>query len=142
MTLGSELVFDLESTEGSVDSGVRVGRLLLGTGAMVAIIIVIATQLMSGPTLREGGQAALTRPIVLDRPAVDRCEPLLPVGGELLAGFPRRWFEPVTEEAVDHNRIHLSGSTAALRLENGRELASIQWSTRSQTYHCVAYLAA
>jgi hypothetical protein len=51
MKFGFGLVFDLESTEGSVDSGVRVGRLLLGTGAMVAMIIVIAKQLLSGPTL-------------------------------------------------------------------------------------------
>jgi hypothetical protein len=142
---------------------------------------------------------------VLERPAVDRWESLIPVGDELLAGFSppmvrtgdrvcigfarvdfgredlpsslaryerqhadkmklneirslasvKSGFNTwhfieasnhidsitvflVTGEAVDHNRIHLSGPTAALRLENGRELASIQWSARSQTYHRVA----
>jgi len=42
-----------------------------------------------------------------------------------------------TGAAVGDERIHLSGSTGALRLENGRDLASIEWSTRSLTYRCV-----
>jgi hypothetical protein len=42
-----------------------------------------------------------------------------------------------TGEVVGNERIHLSGSIVALRLENDRDLASIEWSTRSQTYRCV-----
>jgi hypothetical protein len=38
---------------------------------------------------------------------------------------------------VGSERIHLTGTTAALRLENDRKLASIEWSTRSQTYRCM-----
>jgi hypothetical protein len=41
-----------------------------------------------------------------------------------------------TGAALGGERIHLSGSTAALRLENGRDLASIEWSTRSLRYRC------
>ena len=42
-----------------------------------------------------------------------------------------------TGEAVDGDRLLLAGSTGALRLENGRDLASIEWSTQSSTYRCV-----
>jgi hypothetical protein len=42
-----------------------------------------------------------------------------------------------TGAAVGDERIHLSGSTGALRLEHGRDLASIEWSTKSLTYRCV-----
>ena len=38
---------------------------------------------------------------------------------------------------VDGDRLLLAGSTGALRLENGRDLASIEWSTQSSTYRCV-----
>jgi hypothetical protein len=41
-----------------------------------------------------------------------------------------------TGAALGGERIHLSGSTAALRLENGRDLASIEWSTQSLRYRC------
>ena len=41
-----------------------------------------------------------------------------------------------TGAALGGERIHLSGSTIALRLENGRDLASIEWSARSLTYRC------
>lgn len=40
-------------------------------------------------------------------------------------------------EAVNGDRLLLAGSTGALRLENGRDLASIEWSTQSSTYRCV-----
>lgn len=35
------------------------------------------------------------------------------------------------------DRIHLSDSTIALRLEVGRDLLSISWSTRAQTFECL-----
>jgi hypothetical protein len=42
-----------------------------------------------------------------------------------------------TGAALGGERIHLSGSTAALRLEDGRDLASIEWSTKSLRYRCL-----
>lgn len=42
-----------------------------------------------------------------------------------------------TGESLSGERIHLSDSTIALRLENGRDLVSIRWSTRSQTFECL-----
>ena len=39
-------------------------------------------------------------------------------------------------ERVSDDRILLSGSIAALRLENDRDLVTIEWSTRSSTYRC------
>jgi hypothetical protein len=41
-------------------------------------------------------------------------------------------------ERVSDDRILLSGSIGALRLENDRDLASVEWSTRSSTYRCPA----
>lgn len=202
--VGSELVFARESAGESVGSVVRVRRVLVGTGVLLAIVIVTALQLLSEPTPLEGAQATPAGSIVLERPAVDGWEPLVPTAGELRAGFPAPmvWkadrvcigfaridfgpedFRPslarcvqhgaenmasneirpllsiksgfdtwhfieapdpidsikvylATGEAVGDERIHLSGSTAALRLENGRDLASIEWSTRSLKYRCL-----
>lgn len=178
--------------------------MLVGTGAMLAIVIATAVHLLSGPTPREGAQTTPAGSIVLERPAVDGWQPLVPIAGELLAGYPPPmvWtagrvcigfaridfgpddFRPslarcerhraevmavneirslvsvksgfdtwhfieaadridsvkvhlASGEAVNDDRIYLSGSTAGLRLENGRDLASVQWSTRSDTYRCV-----
>ena len=41
-------------------------------------------------------------------------------------------------ERVSDDRILLSGSIGALRLENDRDLATVEWSTRSSTYRCLA----
>lgn len=41
-----------------------------------------------------------------------------------------------TGQPVSADRLHLSGSTIGLLLENGRDLASIRWSTGSQTFQC------
>lgn len=40
-------------------------------------------------------------------------------------------------DPMAENRILLSGSTAALRLENDRDLASVEWTTQSLRYRCV-----
>lgn len=204
MTIKSELVFDRESTGVSVGSGKRFRRVVVGTGALLAIVIVIAVLLVSEPTSRSGAQATPAGSYALTRAAVDGWEPLVPTAGELRAGFPAPmvWtadrvcvgfaridfgpddFRPstarcvplraenmasneirtllsiksgfdtwhfieapddidsikvhlATGEALGDERIHLSGSTAALRLENGRDLASIEWSTRSLSYRCL-----
>lgn len=42
-----------------------------------------------------------------------------------------------TGEPLRGERIHLSDSTIALRLENGTDLSSIEWSTGAATYRCV-----
>ncbi len=62
----------------------------------------------------------------------------------LEAASPIEWLgaDLASGENLEDNRIHLSGSTAALRLENGRDLASIEWSTASQRYRCIADPAA
>ena len=204
MTIGSELVFDREPTGERVGSGARVRWVVVGTGALLAIVIVIAALLVSEPPPREGAQAPPADSFVLEQAAVNGWEPLAPTAGELRAGFPapmvwkadrvcigfaRIDFGPedlrpstarcerqraanmatneirsllsiksgfdtwhfieapdhidsitvhlATGEAVREERIHLSGSTAALRLENGRDLASIEWSTRSLRYRCL-----
>lgn len=41
-----------------------------------------------------------------------------------------------TGDALSGDRIHLSDSTIALLLENGRDLLSISWTTRAQTFRC------
>jgi hypothetical protein len=206
MTNSSELVFERESSGESVGAGTRVRRMLVGTGAVLAtvIVIVIAVPLLFGPTPREGAQTTSAGPILLERPALHGWEPLAPVAGELLAGFPppmvragervcigfarvdfgaddlrpslarcerhradnmaaneirslvsvKSGFDTwhfieaaddietfkmrlATGEAVNDDRVHLSGSTAALRLENGRDLASVEWSTQSHRYRCL-----
>ena len=42
-----------------------------------------------------------------------------------------------TGESIDGDRVHLSDSTIALRLENGRDLMSIRWSTGAQSFECL-----
>lgn len=41
-----------------------------------------------------------------------------------------------TGESLSGDRIHLSDSTIALLLENGRDLMSFEWATRTQTFTC------
>lgn len=204
MTIGSELVFDREPTGESTDSVERVRWVVVGTGALLAIVIVIAVVLVSESTPTEGTQTAPADSFVLAQAATNGWESLVPTAGELRSGFPapmvwkadrvcigfaRVDFGPedlrpstarcerhsaenmaaneirsllsiksgfdtwqfieapghidsikvrlATGEAVSDERIHLSGSTAALRLENGRDLVSIEWSTRSLTYRCL-----
>jgi hypothetical protein len=57
----------------------------------------------------------------------------------LEAASPIEWLgaELASGESLEDNRIHLSGSTAALRLENDTDLASIEWSTASQRFRCI-----
>jgi hypothetical protein len=204
MTIRSELVFDREQPGENGSSAARVHWVLIGTGALLAIVIVIAVFLVSEPTPQKGAQATPAGSFVLEQAAFDGWEPLAPTAGELRAGFPapmvwkgdrvciglaRTDFGPedfrpstarcerqraenmasneirsllsirsgfdtwhfieapgdidaikvrlATGAALGGERIHLSGSTAALRLEDGRDLASIEWSTRSVTYRCL-----
>jgi hypothetical protein len=204
MIIRSELVFDSEPIGERVGSVARVRRVLVGTGALLAIVIVIAVLLVSEPTPREGAQVTPADSFVLAQAAVDGWKPLAPTAGELRSGFPapmvwkddrvcigfaridfgledlrpstarcerhraenmasneirsllsiKSGFDTwhfieapdhvdsirvhlATGEAVGDERIHLSGSTVALRLENGRDLASIEWSTRSLRYRCL-----
>ncbi len=48
----------------------------------------------------------------------------------------------VSGEAVSADRIHLAESTMALRLENGHDVASIEWSTDRGRFRCTADAAA
>lgn len=203
MTVGPELVFDREATGEIVGSVTRVRWVVIGTGALLAIVIVTAARLVSEQMSLEGAQVPADS-FVLELAAIDGWQPLAPTAGELRAGFPapmvwradrtciglaridfgaenprpstarcerqraenmasneirsllsiKSGFDTwhfieapddigsvkvrlATGEAVGDERIHLSGSTAALRLENGRDLASIEWSTRSLRYRCV-----
>ena len=204
MLVSMEIVFDRETTGESVSSVARVRWVLIGTGALLAIVIALAALLVSEPTTRRGAQATPAGSFVLEQAAFDGWEPLAPTAGELRAGFPAPmvWkgdrvciglaridfgpedFRPSTARcerqraenmasneirsllsirsgfdtwhfieapgdidaikvrlatgaALGGERIHLSGSTAALRLEDGRDLASIEWSTRSLRYRCL-----
>lgn len=204
MTTSSELVFDIESAGKGVGSVTRVRWVVIGTGAVLAIVIAVAVFLLSEPTPQKGAQVKPAASFMLAQAAVDGWEPLAPTAGELRAGFPAPMvqkgdricigfaridfgpedFRPgtarcerqraenmasneirtllsiksgfdtwhfieapddiesitvrlATGEAVGAERIHLSGSTAALRLENGRDLASIEWATRSLKFRCV-----
>ena len=204
MLVSMEIVFDRETTGESVSSVARVRWVLVGTGALLAIVIALAVLRVSEPTSQRGAQAVPAGSFVLEQAAFDGWEPLAPTAGELRAGFPapmvwkgdrvciglaRTDFGPedfrpstarcerqratnmasneirsllsirsgfdtwhfieapgdidsikvrlATGAALGGERIHLSGSTAALRLEDGRDLASIEWSTRSLRYRCV-----
>jgi hypothetical protein len=199
-----EIVFDRETTGESVSSVAHVRWVLVGSGALLAIVIALAVLRVSEPTSQRGAQAMPAGSFVLEQAAFDGWEPLAPTAGELRAGFPapmvwkgdrvciglaRTDFGPedfrpstarcerqratnmasneirsllsirsgfdtwhfieapgdidsikvrlATGAALGGERIHLSGSTAALRLEDGRDLASIEWSTRSLRYRCV-----
>ncbi|MGK0274602.1 MAG: hypothetical protein ACI9N0_000980 [Ilumatobacter sp.] len=204
MLVSMEIVFDRETTGESVSSVARVRWVLIGTGALLAIVIALAALLVSEPTTWRGAQATPAGSFALEQAAFDGWEPLAPTAGELRAGFPAPmvWkgdrvciglaridfgpddFRPSTARcerqraenmasneirsllsirsgfdtwhfieapgnidaievrlatgaALGGERIHLSGSTAALRLEDGRDLASIEWSTRSLRYRCL-----
>lgn len=203
MTVSSDIVFDREPIGESGGSARRVRWVLVGTAALLAIVVTIAVLLASEPTTQKGAQATPAGSFVLEQAAFEGWEPLAPTTGELRTGFPapmvwkgdrvciglaRTDFGPedfrpstarcerqraenmasneirsllsiksgfdtwhfieapgridsvkvllATGAALGGERIHLSGSTAALRLENGRELASIKWSTRSLEYRC------
>jgi hypothetical protein len=204
MLVRMEIVFDCETTGESVSSVAHVRWVLVGSGALLAIVIALAVLRVSEPTSQRGAQAMPAGSFVLEQAAFDGWEPLAPTAGELRAGFPapmvwkgdriciglaRTDFGPedfrpstarcerqraanmasneirsllsirsgfdtwhfieapgdidsikvrlATGAALGGERIHLSGSTAALRLEDGRDLASIEWSTRSLRYRCV-----
>jgi hypothetical protein len=204
MLVRMEIVFDRETTGESVSSVAHVRWVLVGSGALLAIVIALAVLRVSEPTSQRGAQAMPAGSFVLEQAAFDGWEPLAPTAGELRAGFPapmvwkgdriciglaRTDFGPedfrpstarcerqratnmasneirsllsirsgfdtwhfieapgdidsikvrlATGAALGGERIHLSGSTAALRLEDGRDLASIEWSTRSLRYRCV-----
>jgi hypothetical protein len=204
MLVRMEIVFDRETTGESVSSVAHVRWVLVGSGALLAIVIALAVLRVSEPTSQRGAQAMPAGSFVLEQAAFAGWEPLAPTAGELRAGFPapmvwkgdrvciglaRTDFGPedfrpstarcerqratnmasneirsllsirsgfdtwhfieapgdidsikvrlATGAALGGERIHLSGSTAALRLEDGRDLASIEWSTRSLRYRCV-----
>ncbi|MFT4617904.1 MAG: hypothetical protein ACI89G_002549 [Minisyncoccia bacterium] len=204
MLVSMEIVFDREPTGESASSVTRVRWALVGSGALLAIVIALAVLRVSEPTSRRGAQAIPASSFVLEQAAFDGWEPLEPTAGALRAGFPapmvwkedrvciglaRTDFGPedfrpstarcerqraenmaaneirsllsirsgfdtwhfieapgdidaiqvrlATGAALGGERIHLSGSTAALRLEDGRDLASIEWSTKSLRYRCL-----
>jgi hypothetical protein len=204
MLVRMEIVFDRETTGESVSSVAHVRWVLVGSGALLAIVIALAVLRVSEPRSQRGAQAMPAGSFVLEQAAFAGWEPLAPTAGELRAGFPapmvwkgdrvciglaRTDFGPedfrpstarcerqratnmasneirsllsirsgfdtwhfieapgdidsinvrlATGAALGGERIHLSGSTAALRLEDGRDLASIEWSTRSLRYRCV-----
>lgn len=201
-----EFVFDDGQTDDNAGSATHVRQVVVGLTAILAIVIgiLIAVHLLSEPAPQEGAHVRQAEIILLERPAVDGWELLVPLAGELSSEFPppmvwradrvcigfaRVDFGPdnvrpslarcerspaedmavneirslvsvktgfdtwhfieaadridsievllTARESLNGDRIHLSGSTAALRLENGRDLASMQWSTQDQTYRCV-----
>ena len=204
MLVSTEIVFDREPTGESVSSVARVRWALVGSDALLAIVIALVVLRVSEPTSQKGAQAMPAGSFVLEQAEFDGWEPLAPTAGELRAGFPapmvwkgdrvciglaRTDFGPedfrpstarcerqragnmaaneirsllsirsgfdtwhfieapgdidaikvrlATGAALGGERIHLSGSTAALRLEDGRDLASIEWSTKSLRYRCL-----
>ncbi len=204
MTVRYEFVFDQESPAPTGSADGRARRALVGTAVLLAIVIVMAVQLVSEPTPQAGTQAMPTESFVLERAAFTGWEPLVSMSGEQRAGHPAPmvWTSdrvcvgfarldfgpddlrpslarcephstdsPAADEirflvsvkagfdtwhfieAADHivsievslalgervndDRILLSGSIAALRLENDRDLVTIEWSTRSSTYRCL-----
>jgi hypothetical protein len=204
MLVSMEIVFDRETPGESVSSVANVRWVLVGSGALLAIVIALAVLRVSEPTSQRGAQVMPAGSFVLEQAAFDGWEPLAPTTGELRAGFPapmvwkgdrvciglaRTDFGPedfrpstarcerqraesmasneirsllsirsgldtwhfieapgdidaikvrlATGAALGGERIHLSGSTAALRLEDGRDLVSIEWSTKSLRYRCL-----
>lgn len=204
MTVRYEFDFDRTSAAENGGSDVRVGQVVVGTAVVLAIVIVMVFQLVSGRALREGTQATVAESFVLESAALSGWKPLVPISGERRAAFPapmvwtadrvcvgfaRLDFGPddlrpslarcerhstgdmaANEirslvsvkagfdtwhfiEAADHvdsievylasgervsdDRIHLSGRIGALRLENDRDLETVEWSTRSSTYRCL-----
>jgi hypothetical protein len=194
MLVSTEIVFDREPTGESVSSVARVRWALVGSDALLAIVIALVVLRVSEPTSQKGAQAMPAGSFVLEQAEFDGWEPLAPTAGELRAGFPapmvwkgdrvciglaRTDFGPedfrpstarcerqragnmaaneirsllsirgpwrhraikmrlATGAALGGERIHLSGSTAALRLEDGRDPASIEWSTKSLRYRCL-----
>lgn len=201
----SEFVFDDEPIDDGSDSATGGRQVLAGVAAMlvIALLVVIAVRFLSSPAPLEGAQVNQDGPILLERPAVNGWEPLMPLSGELRSDFPPPmvWrsdrvcigfarvdfgpddFRPslarcerhpaenlganeirslvsvksgfdtwhfieaagridsvdvllTTRESLSGDRIHLSGSTLAVRLENGVDIESLRWSTEDQTYRC------
>ncbi len=205
MTVRYEFVFDRKSAAQTGGSDLRIGRILVGTAVLLAIVIVVVVQLVSAPTPQEGTQATPAESFAVERAALSGWEPLVSMSGELRPGYPppmiwtadricigfaRLDFGPddlrpglarcdrhstgniaanairslvsvragfdtwhfieaadhidsievylASGERVSDDRILLLDSIGALRLENDRDLATVEWSTRSSTYRCLA----
>lgn len=88
MLVSMEIVFDREPTGESASSVTRVRWALVGSGALLAIVIALAVLRVSEPTSRRGAQAIPASSFVLEQAAFDGWEPLEPTAGALRAGFP------------------------------------------------------
>jgi hypothetical protein len=88
MLVSMEIVFDRETPGESVSSVANVRWVLVGSGALLAIVIALAVLRVSEPTSQRGAQVMPAGSFVLEQAAFDGWEPLAPTTGELRAGFP------------------------------------------------------
>ncbi|MFT5025710.1 MAG: hypothetical protein ACI9CV_000460 [Ilumatobacter sp.] len=88
MLVSTEIVFDREPTGESVSSVARVRWALVGSDALLAIVIALVVLRVSEPTSQKGAQAMPAGSFVLEQAEFDGWEPLAPTAGELRAGFP------------------------------------------------------